>query len=174
MPNDINLLNAVIDLLKANGIDVWVFGGWAEELWRLRPPGPHGDIDFLYPAENLDALDAFLTQFSMPEIEAKRFSHKRAVEFEGVLVEFILVEREGDALVTRFFDGLVTHSWPVDTLSETLMLKGTLVHVAGVDALTGYRQIHGKVDHAYQEYAGRDSLNNCDQLPDDHDDKRHG
>ncbi len=75
--------------LATAGVPVSVFGGWAEELFGLRPPGPHRDIDLLYPAADFSVLEEFLRAHSgLEEIEGKRFAHKRAYRQQGVLVEF--------------------------------------------------------------------------------------
>ena len=49
--NALDFVLAVINLFEAASVPVWVFGGWAEELWHLTPARMHNDIDFLYPAE---------------------------------------------------------------------------------------------------------------------------
>lgn len=36
--NDLTFVANVIELLSDEGIDVWLFGGWAEELSGLRQP----------------------------------------------------------------------------------------------------------------------------------------
>ncbi len=138
--------------LETEGVPVWAFGGWAEELFGLRPPGPHLDIDLLYPAVDFSGLDRFLrTHDNAEEIEEKRFSHKRAYRQQGVLIEVFLLCPDPAGYVTNFFS-IHLFKWPVDTLSATVSLLGSSVPVASPTALTLYRERHEAVERAYREY----------------------
>ena len=92
MPNDLRFVRDVLSRLEVAGLDVWLAGGWAEELHGLLEPRPHHDVDLLYRGESFDSLDAFLGTGAVTEIAAKRFAHKRAFELDGTMVELILVE----------------------------------------------------------------------------------
>lgn len=151
--NDKALVDTVISTLAADNLAVWLFGGWAEELWELIPPRSHNDIDLLYPAANFDLLDTFLLRHGLEEVPAKRFSHKRAIEYEGVLVEFLLVNTTSAANVTSFFDGRLTFRWPANTFSFRRRLLDTDVNVASVSALAAYRQNRGAI-HAARRAEG--------------------
>ena len=133
-------------------IKTWLFGGWAEELSGLCPPRAHRDIDLLYPAQGFDRLDEFLrAQNEAREVTTKRFSHKRAFEWSGVLVEVFLVRPEADALVTDFF-GEVQFVWPQDTLLSTVRLAGGEWPCASAAALRQYRARHGEIEQAYRDH----------------------
>ena len=99
--NDLSFVLRVADLLESARLRTWVFGGWAEELTGLTPPRRHGDIDLLYPGHDFDRVDRFLDRAAVDEWIGKRKPHKRAFEFEGVLVELILVQRDEQRLVHR-------------------------------------------------------------------------
>ncbi len=114
MPNDLRFVEAIYDQLRSDGLDVWLAGGWAEELYGMIQPRPHHDVDFLYRAESFDDVDEFIGQGEVAEIEAKRFHHKRAFEAEKTMVELILVSPE----LTTSFWGRHTYSWPVDTFGD--------------------------------------------------------
>jgi len=146
--NDRSFVQRVIDLLAADGLAVWIFGGWAQELWRDIPSRNHNDIDLLYPAEKFDALDTFIARHGLAEIRAKRFSHKRAIEYEAVMVEFFLLIPNGHAYETNFFDGRALFRWPGDTLSYTLPLVNGNVNVASRSALGAYRAGHSRIHSA--------------------------
>ena len=153
--NTLTLLADAVGALAEAEIRTWLFGGWAEELLGVRPPGPHRDIDLLYPAEDFGTLDEFLRAHSdVEEVRAKRFSHKRAFQWQGVLVEVFLVRREGANLVTNFFG---THSfpWPPETLSRMVWLPTGECKAASPTALRLYRERHGEIKQAYQEHAAR-------------------
>ena len=153
--NTPEFLVAVVRALEAAHIKTWLFGGWAEELSGLRPPGPHRDIDLLYPSATFTRLDTFLqTNEGAEEIKAKRFAHKRALRWDGVLVEIFLLCPEAGGYVTHFF-GFHRFPWPEDTLLESVPLLGERIASASPSALTLYRQEHGAVAEAYQLYMSR-------------------
>lgn len=133
-------------------IDTWLFGGWAEELWGHRPPGLHGDIDLMYPAEDFRAVDEFLSAHGeLEEVAGKRFVHKRAFRRHGVLVELFLLRPAPAGLVTDFF-GLHSFQWPADTLLHTVPLLGVAVPAASPAALRLYREQHKAVEEAYRQH----------------------
>lgn len=128
---DISLVRAVVTVLVEAGLPPLVFGGWAEELHGLRQPRSHSDVDLLLVQPSPSRLQTFLA--NADEIEAKRFSHKRAFLFRGVLVELFLVRRSAHGHVTDFWDG-VEWQWP--SLSP-VRLRG--LPVAPREALVAYR-----------------------------------
>ena len=58
--NSVTLLVSVVATLRAAGLDVWVGGGWGEELRQMLEPRTHKDIDLLLRADNFDEWEAFL------------------------------------------------------------------------------------------------------------------
>ena len=58
--NTQQFLEDTLQELKSASINTWIFGEWAEELWGLRPPGLHGDVDLLFPADDFSRVDQFL------------------------------------------------------------------------------------------------------------------
>ena len=135
MQNNLRLLRRVVELLADGGVRVWVFGGWAEELLGLAPPRRHRDIDLLYAARDFDRVDALIAELGLDEVVGKRFPHKRAFVFEGVLVELILVGGAGDRRTSDFW-GERWH-WPADVLSGVGPLP-----VAGRESVTVFRRHH--------------------------------
>jgi hypothetical protein len=79
--NTLDFVCSVMQWFAEAQIVAWLFGGWAEELWHMSPPQPPRDIDLLYPAQNFQQLDRWLSTTSgdLFPIETKRFSHKRAM-----------------------------------------------------------------------------------------------
>lgn len=152
MENKLANLVDLLTLLEENGIHAYIFGGWAEELWGLTPPRFHQEIDLLYLADNFERVDSFLLDCDCAsEVAAKRFAHKRAFEWEGVLVEFILARREGERTITRFFRGEASLAWPADTFDFSLEVEKRLVPVVSPAGLSLYRTNHAAVQAAYQE-----------------------
>jgi hypothetical protein len=135
VPNDLAFVRRVLSRLGENGIDAWVFGGWAEELLGLARPRPHGDLDLLHPAQSFAAVDAFLRRDGeVEEIAAKRFPHKRAFELDDVLVELVIVQRDHAGRYTNVW-GTTRHDWPADVLDWDVKS----MRVASPAAVTGFR-----------------------------------
>ena len=109
--DDTQLREVLRDLAKA-GLDVGVFGGWAEELLEVIPPRPHRDVDILVVNPDLDEIDAFIIWRN--EIVAKHYPHKRAYLQAGVMVELFLVTHRGKRWTTNFW-GSHEHQWPTLT-----------------------------------------------------------
>ncbi len=157
--NTFSFVNHLLHTLAAAHTRSWLFGGWAEEVWGVIAPRPHNDIDLLYPAADFGTLDQFIgTNPSMAEILAKRFSHKRAVMYHDVMVEWFLLESHGTGYATHFFDGKHSFYWPDGSLTQVRGLDGQHVDVASRDALTAYRQqVEARVQ-AYQAYLTHQEL----------------
>jgi Aminoglycoside-2''-adenylyltransferase len=146
-------VHSVIDRLAHARLAAWLFGGWAEELWGVYAPRAHRDIDLLYPATDFVQLDHWLANVGgVAEIAAKRFHHKRAFIWDGVMIEALLLEPiEGARYRTSFFDQRCELLWPEDTLSQVLA-HDRRVPVASRAALRLYRQRHDMIAAAYQAY----------------------
>ena len=153
--NTVDLLAEVVQTLADAQIKTWLFGGWAEELLGLCPPRSHRDIDLLYAAQTSDQMEDFLRKQSRAkEVTPKRFPHKRAFEWRGVLVEVFLVRSDGETLVTNFF-GMLPFVWPQDTLAQSVMLPSGDWPCASAAALHQYRMRHEEIEPAYRNYNGR-------------------
>jgi hypothetical protein len=150
--NTLNFVYTIMLRLAAAQIDTWLSGDWAEELWGECAPRLHYDIDLLYPASDFQRLDQWLpTQNDLQMIEGKRFSHKRAIECQQVMIEFVLLEPSSDAYVTNYFDGRYQLIWPVNCL-ESLFVDGLYISVASRQALHLHRQSYPHIADAYQFY----------------------
>lgn len=132
MANDLPLLRSVMASLHQAGLRVLVFGGWAEELWGVIPPGVHRDVDLLVIDPDDASLDGFLR--SHREVTEKRYNHKRAFTAAGVLVELFIVRRRGEGYVTCFW-GRISWNWPRDLVANVGGLP-----VASEAALASYRE----------------------------------
>jgi tRNA nucleotidyltransferase/poly(A) polymerase len=80
-----------LHLVEGAGFQAALVGGWSRELFGLEPPRPHSDIDLVVTDADIAKLDLWLS--TQDEICAKRFPHKRAFRFDGVMVELHLVRR---------------------------------------------------------------------------------
>jgi hypothetical protein len=144
---------ALMSRLIQAQIMIWLCGGWAEELWGISLPSKHRDVDLLYPAPGFAYLDQWLAQAAnLVVIPQKKFSHKRAILLEGMMVEVILLESEKTGgYVTNFFDGRYQLIWPRDTL-HLLSLGELKIPVASKEALHLYRNHQPHIANAYQMY----------------------
>ena len=135
--NDSAFVMKVTSLLGDGLVNVWLFGGWAEELQGIVPARAHRDVDLLHPADDFARVDALLrTEPALTEIVAKRFDHKRAFVLDGVMVELLLVRSDPDGYYTDLAGG-VRHRWPSDVFDE----RQIGLRVASVNALVGYRRM---------------------------------
>lgn len=137
--NDLELVRRVRAFLRAHGVDALVFGGWAEELLRLAPPREHRDVDLLCLADDFSAVDAMIEAAALEEIVGKRFPHKRAFGFDGVIVELFLVRRDERGWYTDFW-GRLRHDWPRDLPAVAAGLP-----VASAAAVGSYRAAHERL-----------------------------
>jgi hypothetical protein len=151
--NSLPFLLQCVQQLSDAGIATWVAGGWAEELWGMIEPRPHGDIDLLYPAEDFSRLDSYIaSRADIQEIDLKRFSHKCAVLLHGVMIEFFLLERSETGFVTNFFGSRSVLHWPAKTLGHVTLATGEQIPVARMDALHAFRRHFPEHHRAYQGY----------------------
>jgi hypothetical protein len=154
--NTLALLCSTVRMLAGARLTTWIFGAWAEELWHISAPREHNDIDLLYPANDFERLDRWMAAAQgIFEIPAKRFSHKRAIMYRQVMIEFLLIERTTVGFQTKFFAGLQILDWPHDTLQYTIDVDDRALNVASPAALQRYRQQHAEVQQAYQIYTQR-------------------
>ncbi|MFO0994635.1 MAG: hypothetical protein U1E67_22185 [Hyphomicrobiales bacterium] len=139
-----DMVISVLARLEQNGMSCLLFGGWAEEAFGLAIARPHRDIDLLLPARSFSTCDKFLRAGSpeFTEIPLKRFAHKRAFLFDGVMVEIILVQETGQGAVTNFW-GDVSFAWKLP-LAEQCHLSGHEVRAASRDNLQHFRKHHAR------------------------------
>ena len=151
--NTLGFLLSMIKLFEEADLPVWVFGGWAEEVWQITPVRIHNDIDFLYRATMFERLDGFMAQTKdVQEIPAKRFSHKRAIIYQQVMIEFLLVQGANGNYFTDFFSGRHRLMWPADVFCCSADISDRNVQIASRQALGVYRQQHEQVELAYQNF----------------------
>lgn len=133
--NKRDFLKEVVTLLEDNNIKTWIFGGWAEELSGISEAKEHKDIDLLYPGKNFNVVDAFISKNKqIEEIKEKRFYHKRAFLYKGIMAELFLVMGKKGHLYTNFWGTI--YNWPRDLLDSSI----DNFRVASKSALIDYRK----------------------------------
>ena len=140
--NNPDTVAEVMRRLHDGGAPCLLFGGWAEEAAGLCDPRAHDDIDLVLPAWSFQRLDRLLAtgRNDLREVAPKRFAHKRAFLFHGILVETTLVQQSGGAAYTWFW-GDVRFDWSVP-LSETCLLGGHRLPVVTRENLRRCREHH--------------------------------
>jgi hypothetical protein len=104
----------------------------------------------LYPASTFAHLDHWLEAADdLQVIPTKRFSHKRAVLSDHVMVEMLLLEPQVTGYRTNFFDGAFRLVWPSSTLGR-LFVMDRCIPMASEEALYLYRRRHHHISEAYK------------------------
>jgi hypothetical protein len=132
---------SVLSTLRESGVECDLFGGWAEELLGLFPPRDHADIDLVYRGADFGAIDALLASKAadIDEVTGKRFRHKRAFRFNGVICEILLVEDWQHQPFTLFW-GDIHFAWNTPFLHpQAFHLMDQPVSVVHADNLVAYR-----------------------------------
>lgn len=141
MRNSPETVCEMLSTLRENGVECDLFGGWAEEILGICPPRPHADIDLVYRGGDFDAVDGFLKTPSagIDEVTEKRFRHKRAFFFHGVVCEILLVQ-DWDSQPFTLFWGDVFFRWNTPFLHRgDRYLAGVPVSLVHEDNLRQYR-----------------------------------
>jgi aminoglycoside-2''-adenylyltransferase len=134
--NDLPFVERAQTLLRARGIETWVFGGWGEELRGLIRPREHADLDLLYPAKSWARVDAHRLDW----VAGKRRPWKRAFVLEGMTVELFLVQRDEHGWYTALARRV--HRWPDNVFASNGHLR-----VASTAALASFRHSY-RIDTA--------------------------
>lgn len=142
------VLAEILRSFGTKGVTLDIFGGWAEEVLGMRPPGPHRDIDLVHRAEDFGRVDALLAEQAdrLEEVRAKRFKHKRAFRFRGVLCEILLVRSWTSRPVTLFW-GDVEFQWLTPLLHEPAVRLGEATgFVVSEPNLRRFRQRYHQIE----------------------------
>jgi hypothetical protein len=136
-------LAEILGILERARVPCLVFGGWAEELLALRPPGPHRDIDLVHLGDSFAAADVALETGRLPEeIRAKRFPHKRAFAWRGLCCEILLIQDSSARPVSCFWSD-VPLFWQAPIGHSCLVIRaGHQFGVVSAANLRLYRRRH--------------------------------
>ena len=116
--NSKSLLIEVVNYLAKRDINVWVFGGWAEELNEMIEPRSHKDFDLFYFSQDFREVDDCMKNERIVEIAGKHFHHKRTFVYKDVLTELFLVEKDENGFYTNFW-GKKKYRWPQNVKGES-------------------------------------------------------
>ena len=134
--HDTTFVESAVETLAKEGLRVWVFGGWAEEMLGIADSRPHGDIDLLYLGPNFDEVDHVVRRKGWRSV--KHLSHKRAFELSGITIDVFLVQRDQRGYYSTFFGQ--RHSWPDDVVSDP-----SRVAIASFRSVSGFPDAFGRL-----------------------------
>ena len=140
--NTLSFVNQIYKSFKTLRCNIFLMGGWAEELQGLIKPRKHKDIDFVYRGENFFDLEEWAKTNNLQEIKGKHFMHKRAYSINNILIEFTLARRN----MTKFF-GKYLFRWPDDTFCSKYNKKLRDMNMVSLTALIKLRSTHKS--HSY-------------------------
>jgi hypothetical protein len=159
-----NTTKTVADILSAlarRGVKCDLFGGWAEEILGVRPPGNHRDIDLVYRDESFFLLDMAIAGLrgTVSEVTAKRFRHKRAFIFRGTLCEITLV-KDADMQPVTYYWGDTPFEWDRPFLHGAMVpFHDGIVSVLSADNLRKHRdQWQATQPHRWRDPSSREVL----------------
>ena len=74
--------------------------------------------------------------------------------FQGIMVELLLLQKEGDGFVTNFWNEY-KFEWSVHYFTVVAVLTGVVLRVAAPATLLLYREKFEEIDRARGAYLGR-------------------
>jgi hypothetical protein len=89
----------LIRLLDAEGVDYWLFGGWAVDFWVGAVTRSHGDIDLAVWLDDRDAIDAALQARGWRRTPVSDESVGAGYRQHGILTELTFVVADDDGRI---------------------------------------------------------------------------
>jgi hypothetical protein len=134
--SQLQALGRLHDLFHRQGIEYWVFGGWAVDLHAGRLTRPHADLDMAVWATDLALIDKLLRESGWrhtPEPEEDGYTQ---YIHERVRLDLAFLARDEKGLVyTPIKDGS-RGDWPFDAFgSDIAALLGVSAHVVSISSL---------------------------------------
>ena len=128
-------LAQVLNVLEGDGIESWLFGGWAVDFHVGAVTRAHADLDLAVWAFDVERIAALLERDGWTHApEEGEDGYTGYVRDELRLELAFLVRRDGGRVWTPLRDGFA--SWPKDAFgNETGELEGVRARVIGAEAL---------------------------------------
>jgi hypothetical protein len=128
----IRRLNATFE---RDGIDYWVFGGWAVDFHAGRVTREHADIDIAIWDTDLDRVHGLLVADGWAHAPATEHDGYTAYTRDGLRLDLAFLARdEHDTVYTPAKSG--RGEWPPDSFgSDIRELAGTRAHVVSISSL---------------------------------------
>jgi hypothetical protein len=128
----IRRLNATFE---RDGIDYWIFGGWAVDFQAGRVTREHADIDVAIWHSDFDVVHGLLVADGWAHTPAPEHDGYTAYARDGLHIDLAFLARDGrDTVYTPLTSG--RGDWPPDSFgSDIRELAGTRAHVVSISSL---------------------------------------
>jgi hypothetical protein len=140
----LSALAGLHDVLEREGIDYWVFGGWAVDLHVGTVTRPHGDLDVAIWLEDHTRVSGLLEADGWTHTPAQGDDGSTLYERGVVRLELAFLARDADGVVyTPLSDG--RGSWADGAFGADVgMVGGVRARAIGRDALKAEKSaVHG-------------------------------
>jgi hypothetical protein len=125
----------VLEIFEREGIESWLFGGWAVDFHLGAVTRAHGDLDLAVWQRDGGRITALLIADGWSHVPAAGEDGSTGYERDGVRLELAFLAKDPDGRVaTPLRNGFA--SWPTGAFgNETAELAGVRVRVIGRAAL---------------------------------------
>jgi hypothetical protein len=132
---DLAAIRRLDGMFERDGIDYWIFGGWAVDFHAGRVTRDHADIDIAIWQTDLDVVDALLVADGWAHTPAPEHDGYTTYTRDGLHVDLaFLAPGEHDTAYTPLESG--RGDWPPDSFgSDIRELAGTRAHVVSLSSL---------------------------------------
>jgi dihydrofolate reductase len=128
-------LEDVAGRLDENGIEYWLFGGWAVDFYAGRVTRPHSDVDIAVWRDDLRRIAAVLETSGWRHAPDPEEDGGTGYEREGARLELTFLERRDDGSVVTPLRELDA-SWPAGAFArDERELLGVRARLLSLDAL---------------------------------------
>jgi lincosamide nucleotidyltransferase A/C/D/E len=137
---DADQVIAILDQLEAEGIDVWVDGGWAVDALLNRQTRDHNDLDIVIPRSQLPVFNVIMTAIGFVESVRHTDFNWEMVDQDGYLVDIHVVDFT-ETVTDRF--GIEVYGgqgleYEVGSLTGTGVINGRTVQCCHAEVLMRY------------------------------------
>jgi hypothetical protein len=121
--------------LSGQGIDYWLFGGWAVDFHARRVTRDHADVDVCIWAADLDRVRALLEDEGWSHVPEPEEDGYTGYERDDVRLELAFLERDdGGVVYTPLLEG--RGDWPAGSFGDDeAEVGGAVARVVGLTAL---------------------------------------
>jgi hypothetical protein len=136
-------LGSICELFDRQGIEYWLFGGWAVDFHAGRPSRAHDDLDLAVWAADHTRIAGLLTSEGWAHAPEPGEDGYTGYERGGVRLELAFLERGDGEVYTPLEHG--RGSWPDDAFGEDVAeLEGVRARVISLGALRADKsEAHG-------------------------------
>lgn len=141
VPKQLAVLSRLADLLQNDGLDYWLFGGWAVDFHAGAVTRIHGDIDLAVWLDDRERVATLLASDLWAHVPQAGEDGYTCYERGAIRLEVAFLARdENQRIYTPLQDGRA--EWPVDAFGEDVgELHGVRVRVISLRALVAEKSV---------------------------------